>query len=79
MPCIKWLQSPDLQTLKMADQAEPFPHFTDIFLHAHFDVENAKFVQLTHLPCFVKKMTYNVRFGYSISFTMKQQKSIINS
>ena len=55
MPCIKRLQFSDLQTLNMADQQNRFPHFTDIFLHAHFDGENAKFVQLTtHLPCFVK-------------------------
>ena len=33
-----------------------FPHFTDEFLHAHFDGENRKICVInTHLPCFVKK------------------------
>ena len=30
----------------MADQQNRFPLFADIFLHAHFDGENAKFVQI---------------------------------
>ena len=62
-------QSPDLQTerfpkyIKMDDEAEPFPHFTDIFLHTHFDGENVKFLQLTrHLPCFVKQLHLEINY-----------------
>ena len=40
-----------------------FPHYTDIFLHAHFGGENAKFVQLTlHLPCFVKELHLEINY-----------------
>ena len=54
MPGQNPLQPPDLQILKMADQTEQvFFHFTDVYLRAHLDGVNAKFVQLrTHLPCF---------------------------
>ena len=48
------LQPPDLQILKMADQTEKNFPFTYVFLRAHFDGVNAKFMQLRiTLPCFV--------------------------
>ena len=58
MPCIKRLQSPDLQTLKMADQAEPFsPTILTYSYTLILMVKTQKFVQLrTHLPCSVKEL-----------------------
>ena len=61
----KSLQPPDLQTLKMADQAEQFFHFTYIFLCAHLDGVKRKI-------CAIKKT--NTMFCIKITSRNELQK-----
>ena len=59
-----FLQSPDLQTLKMADQAEPFsPTILTYSYTLILMVKNAEFLQITtHLLCFAKEVHLEINY-----------------